>query len=304
MEKVTGTVKWYNPKTGYGFIFDPRGDLFFHNSDIQMPGFRTLADGQLVSYSVVPGDNNKGLKAVDIVPLEQSTARRAARYRYMLCGVVKTGMLAALNALVPPPTKTSWWESWEKDNKLRISGVSHLNDIVVVHVESDRPHQATMSRAKSNRYWAEYQAWEKQVNDCLFAPLKMMEIRVPSSPAASITATSTKSDEVTLEQLKTLTHEAGTGTLTDDGTLVTTVTNCSACNGTHTGMVFSRCEKPIDGFTHQAPCPKTKKIVYVKVLGEDEPAPKEEPKAEAVSQPKALEAPVEQEAEKLVAANA
>ncbi len=51
-----GTVKWFSPEKGYGFIEQPEGeDLFVHFSEIQVEGFRTLSEGQAVRFDVVQG---------------------------------------------------------------------------------------------------------------------------------------------------------------------------------------------------------------------------------------------------------
>ena len=50
----TGKVKWFNAEKGYGFITDPEGkDIFVHFSAIKAEGFKTLDEGQQVSYDVV-----------------------------------------------------------------------------------------------------------------------------------------------------------------------------------------------------------------------------------------------------------
>ena len=55
-----GTVKWFNPEKGYGFISQNDGeDLFVHFSEIQMDGFKTLDEGQRVSFEVTTGQNGK-----------------------------------------------------------------------------------------------------------------------------------------------------------------------------------------------------------------------------------------------------
>jgi CspA family cold shock protein len=63
-----GTVKWFSPEKGYGFIEQPEGeDLFVHFSEIQVEGFRTLAEGQAVRFDVVQGP--KGLQAANVSPV-------------------------------------------------------------------------------------------------------------------------------------------------------------------------------------------------------------------------------------------
>lgn len=55
-----GTVKWFNPEKGYGFISQPDGeDLFVHFSEIQMDGFKTLDEGVAVNFEVTEGQNGK-----------------------------------------------------------------------------------------------------------------------------------------------------------------------------------------------------------------------------------------------------
>ena len=55
-----GTVKWFNPEKGYGFISqEDGGDLFVHFSGIQMDGFKTLDEGAAVSFDVTEGQNGK-----------------------------------------------------------------------------------------------------------------------------------------------------------------------------------------------------------------------------------------------------
>ncbi|MCI9291993.1 MAG: cold-shock protein [Erysipelotrichaceae bacterium] len=56
----TGKVKWFNADKGYGFITGEDGkDIFVHYSAIQVDGFRTLEEGQSVSYEVVEGDRGE-----------------------------------------------------------------------------------------------------------------------------------------------------------------------------------------------------------------------------------------------------
>lgn len=67
----TGKVKWFNSEKGYGFITpdDGSNDIFVHQSDINMPGFRALVEGQEVSYEEGQGNNGKS-KAVNVLPIE------------------------------------------------------------------------------------------------------------------------------------------------------------------------------------------------------------------------------------------
>jgi len=68
MSRSTGTVKWFNETKGFGFIEREDGpDVFVHFSAIKGDGFKTLADGQKVEFTVTQGQ--KGPQASDVVPL-------------------------------------------------------------------------------------------------------------------------------------------------------------------------------------------------------------------------------------------
>lgn len=63
-----GTVKWFNPEKGFGFITAEDGkDVFVHFSAIQTDGFKTLEEGQAVEFDVVQG--NRGEQAANVVRL-------------------------------------------------------------------------------------------------------------------------------------------------------------------------------------------------------------------------------------------
>lgn len=65
---ATGTVKWFNDAKGYGFITPDDGgeDLFAHFSSIKMDGFKTLKQGQRVTFDLKEGE--KGKQADNIKP--------------------------------------------------------------------------------------------------------------------------------------------------------------------------------------------------------------------------------------------
>ena len=68
MSKVQGTVKWFNESKGFGFIEQENGpDVFAHFSAISSEGFKTLAEGQKVEFTVSQGQ--KGANAENIVAL-------------------------------------------------------------------------------------------------------------------------------------------------------------------------------------------------------------------------------------------
>jgi cold shock protein len=64
-----GTVKWFNSEKGYGFLAPDGGgaDVFVHYSAIQTNGYKTLDEGQRVSFDVEQG--NKGPQATKVTPL-------------------------------------------------------------------------------------------------------------------------------------------------------------------------------------------------------------------------------------------
>ncbi len=63
-----GIVKWFSEKKGYGFIEQDDGrDIFVHYSSINTPGFKTLADGQRVSFDVEENERGPVAKNVNAV---------------------------------------------------------------------------------------------------------------------------------------------------------------------------------------------------------------------------------------------
>ncbi len=64
-ERIEGTVKWFNSSKGYGFIQQENGpDVFVHYQAIKSDGFKTLEEGQKVTFSV--GEGQKGPQANDV----------------------------------------------------------------------------------------------------------------------------------------------------------------------------------------------------------------------------------------------
>lgn len=68
-EMATGTVKWFSPEKGYGFVTPDDGgkDVFCHFSAILGEGYRNLQEGQKVEYEVTQGQ--KGPQAANVRPL-------------------------------------------------------------------------------------------------------------------------------------------------------------------------------------------------------------------------------------------
>ena len=77
--RQNGTVKWFNDAKGFGFITPESGnDLFVHFRSIQGTGFKSLQEGQKVSFVVVNGQ--KGLQADEVL--------RLASVALIVCGLV------------------------------------------------------------------------------------------------------------------------------------------------------------------------------------------------------------------------
>ncbi|HEA84126.1 MAG TPA: cold-shock protein [Thermodesulfobacterium geofontis] len=71
-----GKVKWFDEKKGYGFISkEDGGDVFVHYSAIEMPGFKTLREGQSVEFEVVQGP--KGEQASKVKVLNGGSPRKS-----------------------------------------------------------------------------------------------------------------------------------------------------------------------------------------------------------------------------------
>ena len=70
----TGKVKWFDPKKGYGFIVGEQGqDVFVHYTSIHGEGFRSLKDGETVTYDLVKGE--KGDQAREVIRGEAEASR-------------------------------------------------------------------------------------------------------------------------------------------------------------------------------------------------------------------------------------
>ncbi len=70
-----GNVKWFNPRKGYGFIATSDGrDIFVHYSSISGDGYRTLAEGDPVTFDIVEGE--KGLRAENVLAKPASESEK------------------------------------------------------------------------------------------------------------------------------------------------------------------------------------------------------------------------------------
>lgn len=85
MSRQNGTVKWFNETKGYGFITPESGpDVFVHFRAIEGNGFKTLAEGQKVSFEVVQGQ--KGMQAERVQVINEDPWAPARRTRMEASG--------------------------------------------------------------------------------------------------------------------------------------------------------------------------------------------------------------------------
>ncbi len=78
-ERITGTVKWFSDRKGYGFIVRDEGkDVFIHYSGIRAGGPRSLNEGDKVEFAIQ--DDPRGPKAVDLVVTEAAPRTETSRW--------------------------------------------------------------------------------------------------------------------------------------------------------------------------------------------------------------------------------
>jgi CspA family cold shock protein len=68
---MTGKVKWFDSKKGYGFILSEEGgEIFVHYTGIIAEGFKALTEGQAVEFEI--GENEKGVQAINVSVIPKS----------------------------------------------------------------------------------------------------------------------------------------------------------------------------------------------------------------------------------------
>ncbi len=69
---MVGRVKWFNNEKGYGFIeFKENEDIFVHYSAIEIEGYKTLSEGQLVEFKLI--ETSKGYQAINVKLVKETT---------------------------------------------------------------------------------------------------------------------------------------------------------------------------------------------------------------------------------------
>jgi CspA family cold shock protein len=160
----TGRVKWYDKSKGYGFIESPEGDVFFHFTDIQMDGFKALAEDQRVSYQLLR--TPEGLKAKKIRPLDRrATVRRAARYRTILLLKIRQGKAEEFDELIGKAP--DWLEAFEQDVGIRGVGTWRREGVAVRLVESDKPYERSLQEAEDHPDFQKFRNWLDSQNALL-----------------------------------------------------------------------------------------------------------------------------------------
>lgn len=68
---MKGFVKWFNNEKGFGFIeYKPNQDVFVHYSSIRQEGYKTLSEGDYVSFNLI--ETGKGLQALDVYVIKET----------------------------------------------------------------------------------------------------------------------------------------------------------------------------------------------------------------------------------------
>ncbi len=167
----TGRVKWYDKNKGYGFIENPQGDVFFHFSDIQMEGFKALAEDQRVSYRMVRSPD--GLKAKQIRPLDsRASVKSAARYRTLLIMKVQAGREQEFDDFIFDVP--AWYDAFQQDLGLRRIGTWREGRDAVHLVESEKPYDQAIAGAEEHSRNELYQQWLCRLEELLEGGIRVM----------------------------------------------------------------------------------------------------------------------------------
>jgi CspA family cold shock protein len=172
----TGRVKWYDKSKGYGFIENPQGDVFFHFSDIQMEGFKALAEDQRVSYKLLR--SAEGLKAKQIKPLDnRASVKSAARYRAMIYMHVKPDCLEEFDRFMG--NYPAWFDTLQQDLGLRRIGTWRTGNHGVYLVESEKPYEQTLLAAQDHPNASNLAQWKATLREMLEEDPQTMQPVLP-----------------------------------------------------------------------------------------------------------------------------
>jgi CspA family cold shock protein len=175
-----GRVKWYDKSKGYGFIESPEGDVFFHFSDIQMEGFKALAEDQRVSYRLLR--TPEGLKAKQIRPLDhRASVKTAARYRTVLLMKVRAGMESQFDTFIN--NVPAWFDAFQQDAGLRRIGTWRSGADAVHLVESEKPYEQSMRLAEAHEQYPQFEQWRQQLSELLEGAPQVMGPILPPEEA-------------------------------------------------------------------------------------------------------------------------
>ena len=164
---VAGTVKWFDPAKGYGFIVADSGggDILLHANVLRNYGQSSIADGVAIEVNVQ--DTARGAQAVEIL----SIAKPAEQPAVSLEDIVDLGG-AQLNSLPMEPARVKWFD---KSKGFGFANVFGSNDDVFIHIEVLRmsgladlqPGEAICLRVfdgRRGRMAAEVRSWEASIS--------------------------------------------------------------------------------------------------------------------------------------------
>ena len=96
---MTGRVKWFNNDKGYGFIdFKQNEDIFVHYSAIELDGYKTLNEGQLVEFKLI--ETSKGYQAINVKLLKFSVFKSFKKSQFRMACPSDVLHIASLNSII------------------------------------------------------------------------------------------------------------------------------------------------------------------------------------------------------------
>lgn len=114
--RLTGTVKWFNVKKGFGFIDYGSADVYVHHSAIQSEGFRTLEEGQVVEFGIIKGENGRE-KAENVTLPGGSSIDPDPRYQTMYSSMSRGDQMHSWQSINVPEGKLLGTVKWFNHKK-------------------------------------------------------------------------------------------------------------------------------------------------------------------------------------------